>query len=437
MDVRAFVSNPALANNAIGQTAPFGELSNYALTYTNAKQNFVNTPANGIELIVFSCRDTNSVETTMPGALASQLLAVGNYVHTSYAAGTIPRNINKTQFVSDLGTQFPTCSNFVVGTLLAGSLTTKNMPDYISFTTMVSGVSHTAKLWFSSQALETQYDLYTIQVFPPVQSLSSLSGTASAVNAAIVASQSASLVIGQIQAATQNNPATSINSYDLPLVLGEAVVTTTWVVVSWGNRGSDDSVIKEAIRNYLTANGTGMNWQVLYPALYTESEFVVVPMWDALPSSTTDYGTYAGMMSINDLKAKATARLPNSYQTGLGGAAFLNNNLVMMGVPHRGSTLAVVGHPSNAPGKTKLTQIYPDYINVDTQSLDFGRMSQTTRDFAIALMSALEVARNQMPNSEVPSGYTRHSTAGRIYIGVVIGAYRFKILTRYSFSNLV
>lgn len=437
MDVRAFVSNPALANNAIGQTAPFGELSNYALTYTNAKQNFINTPANGIELIVFSCRDVNSAEATLPGPLANQLLAVGSYVYDSYEAGTIPRNINKAQFVSSLTTQFSTCSNFVVGTLLASSTTTKNMPDYISFTAIIGGVAHTAKLWFSSQALETQYDLYTVQVFPPVQSLSSLSGTASSVNAAIVASQSASLVVGQIQAATQNRPATAVNSYDLPLVIGESVVMTTWVVVSWGNRGSDESIIKEAIRNYLSANATGMNWAALYPALYSESEFMVIPMWDALPNPTSDYGTYAGITLINDLRAKAGARLPSSYQTGQGGAAYLNNNMVVMSVPHRSSTLAVVGHPSNATGKTKLSTIYPDYINVDTQSLDFGRMTEATRTFALSLMEALEISRNLLPNAAVPSGYTRHVENGRIYLGAMIGTFRFKILTRYSFSNLI
>lgn len=437
MDVRAFVSNPALADNTVNKTAPFGELSSYALTYTKARQNYVNSPANGIELVVFSCRGTNSAEVVMPSALANQLLAVGNYVHTSYASGTIPRNINKSQFISTLTAQFPTCSNFVVGELLAGSLTTKNMPDHIAFSVTISGVVHTAKLWFSSQAIETQYDLYSIQVFPPVQSLSSLSGTASAVTAAMVANQSAATVVGQIQAATSGHPASSIGSYELPLVLGESVVQTTWVVVCWGNRGGDDAIIKEAIRAYLTANSTGQNWTTAYPALYTESEFMIVPMWGYLPASQTDYGTYAGMINANDMRAAATSRMPNSYQTGLGGSTYLNTNMVCLPVQHRAMMLTAVGHPSNPTGKTKLDSIYPDYINVDTQSLDFGRMSQTTQDFVTELSSALEAARDYMPNDTVPNGYTRHVTNGRVYLGVVIGSYRYKILTRYSYANLI
>lgn len=435
MDIRAFVSNPTLADNTIGVTAPFGELSSYALTYTKARQNFSTTPANGIELVVFSSRNDSGAETTLATAIANQLLTVGNYVYTAYTAGTIPRNINKTQFISTLTTQFPTCSNFVIGTLLAGSLTTKNMPDYISFKTTIGGVIHTAKLWFANASFLAQYDLYSIQVFPPVQTLSSLIGTPAAVTSAILSAQSATALVAQIQAATQYTPASTINTYNLPLVLGSSVVQTSWLIICWGNAGGDESLIKDAIRTYINANSTGITWSTYYPALYAESEFTIIPMWGNLPVSSTDFGTYSALMNINDIRSQATGRLSAGYTNA--GSGYLNNNLAMMSVPYRSLLTAVIGHPSNPSGKTSLTAIYKDYIDVDTQSTDFGRMEQDTQDFILALRDALDECREFMPNNAVPAGYVKHISEGRLFLSFVQGQYRFRVLTRYGFNNLI
>lgn len=440
-DIRAFVSIGTLANNTPGVVAPFGELSVYSQTYSRDKQHLVSPTAPDTQVIVFSARNDSGSPFSPNVGTSNSLTSIAQWVYRQYITNSIPRNINKAAFAAAIQSQFPTYSSVVVGELLAGSTTTLNMPDYIRFTVVLSGITYNMRLWFSDQSFRSQYDLYEISIVPPVANIGTLNGTQASVATAVL-SRGILNTQNQVNVIVANNPPTAVQPFVLTWVSptgNAATLETTWLIVAYGQGALDDTIIREAIRSYLQAQEPSVTWPTIYPSLFTSAEYTIVPLWDNIHpvGQTVDVGVYSPMVVASGARTRVQSRLPGPYQNSTSLVSHLNSHMQLIPLIWRGMVVATVGSPTNQSSAYKFSGLIPDYLNVPSTSPDYGRMSVLTQQFLATLNDALEEARTFGPTSLTPAGLIKIVSANRLYLSFNFEGFRILVLTRHGYSNLV
>ncbi len=78
--------------------------------------------------------------------------------------------------------------------------------------------------------------------------------------------------------------------------------------------------------------------------------------------------------------------------------------------------LAVFGGLENKNNLFKITDYFPDYIDVGTNSPDFSRMSKNTQRWSYMLAELLAIAENPNSVPTLPSRIKKMSRSGIDYI---------------------
>lgn len=434
--VKGFINLPVLANNAPGQTAIFGELSTESATFSRNKTNYANTTiAAGVEFVGFTTKDNVGSQITLTTAVSNHILSVAKWVYDQYNASAIPSNANKALFITQLESEFPDMNNISINEILNGNIT-QRMPDHIAWEYSDGALVNEIKVWFSDSRFKTQYDDYTIIVLPPVQVLDQLNNNSATVGALITGYTSAEL-IADITTQAGTSPYTRLTSLTLtwndPVVVG-ATIQTTWTAIIYGLAGNDNDKIKSTIRSYIAAYSTLTVWPTLYPSLYAENEFIVIPSWNdiAVPETGLDVALYTPSLHVGPLLNKAGSLVPSSYANSVILTAFLMDNLSVSSAFWRSIAFLAIGNPGNVGGQYSFKEKFPDYMNVLTTSTDWGRMTVLTRNFIIALNAALEQALTLTESGSIPAGYTRSIRDGRTYLGFSYDGFTYLILAKIS-----
>lgn len=436
--IKGFISIGVLANNAVAQTAIFGELSDLARTYSKTKSEFVdvvNYP--NVRLDAFSTKNGAGSDYTPNSAMAGHILSVASWVFAQHQSSNIPSNASKATFIGNLEIQFPLMTNIVINEILDGSPSTKRMPDFIQWHYDDSGVDTVVKIWFSDARFKTQYDEYTIYVIPPITPINQLNNTVSVVNA-LLANVTRSSILNTANTLIAGQPPTSIQSSSVvwndPGV-GVGTINTEWTLVIYGIAGQDADNIKNAIREYISTNSVLTNWADIYPSLYAENEFTLIPLWNdsAVPEAGLDVELFRGAVRTGTLHSIATARIPPAYSQSVILSSYLTNQLVVLSAFFRSLTVLALGNPNNVNGEFDFLAKYPDYLTSITSSPDWLRMTLNTRDFTVKLNDALEKAITMTNISAIPVGYTRVIKNSRVYLAFTYGSFTYLVLTKNSY----
>lgn len=436
--IKGFSSLPSLADNSPGQIALFGELSTVSETFSRYKSNYAN-PAlyPGVEFIGFTTKNDIGSQITLNGTVSGHILQVMHWVYGQYNASAIPSNANKATFINSLVAEFPDMTLVSINEILNGSLS-QRMPDYIQWTFSDGGTDNSIKVWFSNSRFESQYDDYEIIVIPPVSVINQLNSN-TAVVAALVAARTISEFTTQLAIANGGIPQTLIANLPLvwndPVTVG-ATMTTNWSAVIYGAAGNDNDKIKAAVREYIANNSVLTVWPTIYPALYAENEFIVIPMWVdiASPESGLDVAMYRAATKAGLVFSRATTHVPSSYGSAIALPLFLNSNLEVASAFWRSINFLVVGNPNNMGGVYSFNQKFPDYMNLQPSSTDWGRLSVLTRNFIVKLNDALEKALTLTQISAVPVGYSRVVKSSKVYLSFTYGGFNYLVLSAGSFS---
>ncbi|BDH16663.1 MAG: hypothetical protein [Bacteriophage sp.] len=441
-NLKAFMSMPALANNAKDAVADFGEFSVYSQTFTRDLRNYAVSAQPDVELCVLQCIDSDGLRATPSDSFIGTLLAFGEWIYQQYIAAAIPADRNKATFVSAIGEQFPAFTNITIGELLVDTVTAgRNMPDYVQFKLLDGATNYLITIWFADAAFRKQYDVYEIDIIPPVDDISVLTSNKAVVSAAIL-ERDQEILLSRIQALRGTDPETAI----LPLKQTwhdpsdpTSTLTTVWTALIYGAQGYDVDVMKAAARDYLAAHSTYTAWNTIYPDLYSETEFVVFPMWNklALRENALEIGIYSGMVNNNDMRNLAKTFIPMGYGSTVADVSTYVDNMLNVGaVYYRALTVGILGNPNNKDQKRQITDIYPDYTALPTTNADFARMSLDTQGFVQALNTALDVARKFDPNDILETGYTRVVRKGMYFLSFTYGDYQYPILTKYTYDKI-
>lgn len=437
--IKGFMGMPTLANNKLDKTAKFGELTTRSKTFTRDMREYAQTKYPDVVFWNFFCYDQMNVRVEPSATFMGNILAMGQWVYQQHDQKLIPANKNKPAFIAALADAFPMITGVIIGEILAGDVADKNMPDFIQFKMLDGSRSYQGIVWFADDSFKNQYPEYEIFVIPPLPDVNDLIGDKTVVDTRIRALPP-TYHTDAFRTIRGPHPETELITYELkwhdPSDFN-STLRTYFNIVVYGEAGTDTEAIKEAIRDYLEANSDYTKWPEIYPDLYNENEFIILPDWAniAIPENAKFVGQYRSILHVRDMYTKINALLPNGYQNTPEGGNHLDENLFTGAAYYRTIMFAALGNPNNRDKVFDLRTIFPDYMAINNQDPDFVRMDPITQGWCLVLAEALDIAYSYGPNDLTPNGFTKVIRRSVHYIAFVYEGYTYAICTRFSFER--
>lgn len=430
-NLKGFVKVDALTNNNVGINSPIGEPSTWSLTYTRERGEYSNPTYVGYTLVSVSSSDTVTGKKPVDPSYADHVLEVVKWV-VDYAV-TKGGLIVDTELRDDLLAEFPSSiNNLNYGTLVSNG--TISLPGFLSWINPQLP-SNLLKIWFADNSFKQQYDQFEIIVIPPIANLNDFFLGPNSVKVK-VNERTYPEMIDLIQAAKGNDPETAVrvNSYDYNnAAYPDFTFPTLWGTLIYGLAGDNIDAIKDATIAYVLANSTHTReeWTAILPDLFKRTEFLLIPRWDqyAIPNLTIQAGIYSPIINLKEGAIFTKAKVPG-YPT-----PHIDEYLDTFGVPYRSLAILSISNPDNLLNRFNINDIFPDYINSGTTTLDFNRMSLVTQLWASMINEMLIVAESATDFSDIPITMRRVKRDQRLYIAKVYGNIQYLIMTKQTVTS--
>ncbi len=436
--LKGFFSMPGLADNTNNAAvARFGELSTHCKTFTRDEKNFFNPQYPNVELVTFKLVNESGAPVNPSTAFITKLLAIGNWLYTQHTTGNIPSNANKEAFINSIIAEHSGITDVEIGQIVNGITTSRNLIDYISLSLSDNDKKYNIKIWCSDSKFREQYEDNIIFTIPPIDSIDDLHTNVTAL-ANLLSEITPATIIDKANAIAGGLPYTKLANLGLTWHDPEnSAVThkTNWYFLVHGDTGLDEDNLKNAAREYISQNSDKTNWDKVYPELYSENEFIIVPLWEnmALPDGAATVGLYSSMANFGELATIAKQRIPTGYAQITNIDTFVNKYLRILSVYYRGMQILALGNPSNSGSYFDLRDKFPDYTAVNSTDVDFSRMEPLTREFITMLSTALEHARTMSTNSVAPVGFNKIIRGTRYYLTFNVQGHYFLVLLKASY----
>lgn len=437
-DIKGFFKIPRLTNNNSDTIAKFGELSPVSETFSRDPRSFESTASPNVILRTFRAVNDAGDRLNLPVAVTDRILLLGQWLYNRYDASTIPNQIQSTLLVGDITNEFG-FTNVTVGPISAGTVASKRLPSWVRFVMVVSTISYQVKIWLEDSAFASQYEHHLIFAIPPTPQVDDLRLDIFGLTQVLTSANAVSSYVQRESQITQNYPKTALINYTLTwhdLTDPNRIMETTWVLVVYGNAGTDQEAIKEAIREYIASSSNQGQWDIIYPSLYSDNEFAIVPLWEtlAVPETGGMQQLFSPTVTLGQMASVSRARLPVSYAPNTAqGNGHLNDNLRFLPTNYRQVGCLVLGNPNNATEISDIKDLFPDLTAIPSNVADYSRMEASTRTFLELLMDALNEAFTANINSTLPAQFTRAVRNNRIYVSFLHEGYQFMVLARISY----
>lgn len=401
-------------NNTVGAISNLGELSTQSMTYSREKGIYRNPVAPGIAFVSFTSKHENNPPVTVPQNYSEHILQVCARMisySTSYGDSVTVQAIANDLFNNFAGLIF----DFEAGPLI--STPTLTLPEWISWQNPVyNNGDNRIKIWLSDQAFRRQYDDYQILLLNPVDDLKNLMRDVTITEQAL-SSRTPEKNMELIAQLKDNEPETNIRAHTYTFIHPLNVSKTyeiTWHAIVYGRAGDNPDIIKQEIISQLEqVEGIEITtWSNALKALFSTTEFTLVPKWmvQAIEDRTIQAGIYSPFTTVTD-EINNMISLYSDIDP-----VFIRAHLQALSFPYRSLTIYSLGGEDNLDNLFKLSQKYPDLINVGTSSGDFSRMSNNTQLFATALEELIIIAENEEEYAELPTYVRRVTRYGKTWI---------------------
>lgn len=435
--LKGFMVISPLADNSVNVIAPLGELSTQSYTYAKEKGHYTNPSYRDVILTTF--RSENFVDgietlTQVPIVHQSAALRIGQWLYTKSELGEITSNY--VRCLELLQAEF----GVLVSDIKVGEMKTDRtrwMPEWISYTLNDTNTNE-VKIWLCDESFQLQYDEYEIQFVPALEPLDSFFLDPLVVKSSLAARTTVD-IFNRIEEVKNKLPYTFLLSQEFEYRgrdTAQTRIMTNWTVMIWGIAGNNPDIIKQELARYILANSayTEDDWIVIFPDIFTNTEFILMPFWDqfAIPNRTIVTGMYSPSTHM-----LAALGLAYSAVEGKGyNREHVNQNLVFSTVLYKSLAFAAVGGPYNRDGIFRLDYKWPDYLIVPTTSPDFNRMQLKTQQWINLFYEMLIVAENATLTSSVPMGMSRVIRNGVMYIAASFDRVLYLVLTRFSVMDI-
>ena len=427
--LKGFVKLNPKINNAVGVISQIGELSTYTQTFTREMAEFSDSRFPFVTFVSFSSLNENNDNVAVTRNYYEHVLDLTQKLY-DYCS-TFTGLMNKLDVLNFIQTSFfGSVSNLNCGDILNAEGI--SMPEWISWSNFTLP-SNSIKIWFSDNAMQRQYDNYHIVVVPPIDNIDTFFAPTAEIKAAI-AERTNSKTAELIQVAKKRKPETILRVDDFVYTnsrIPEYTPTVSWSSIIYGASGNSIDSIKNAIRLYCERNSSYPvnKWSELFPDIFKSTEFTIVPFWwnVAIPNKVLQTGIYSPIISVNNELTNIVNKYPFTSR------AHMFENLEMLGVNFKSINLAIFGGVDNKNNKFKISDYFPDYINVATTSVDFARMSLTTQQWLYTITELLIIAEDPNAVTSLPVGVQKISRYGTEYIAKAYNGVQYLVASKHNF----
>lgn len=428
--IQGFVTLNTFISNQPKAVSEFFELSPIAMTYSRVRGEYQSADAPGYILHTFQAVDE---ATRLPYALAElEVLGILNIVkavQTYMVSATYPYDLAELQ--NTIQAQFSqSIRGFVPGSLHTGVTTT--LPESLSWTT-TDALSTSIKVWLRNEAFENQYTNFEIVTVPPIDLLDRFFGTYGDL-AAQLSAVTISDTLERIETFKGVDPDTYLRVQTFNFINRSNPTQKTpvsWGVIIYGKNGDNVDSIKDAIVAYVLANSSHSQaeWENIFPDLFKRTEFLFFPRWDqiAIPNLTAIAALYKSALNPLECIAFAKAKWPSVSPS------FVEANLTVIPFDYKAISVLALNGVTNLDGKKALMDLFPDYIPVSTNVLDFNRMSIYTRNWVLLMVGLINFAETANEFTTIVAPYRRVIRENVIYISCMYDSVNYLVATR---SNL-
>ena len=414
-NIKGFLSITPFCKNTPGLVSPLGELTPQSLTY--AKDVGIYGKKTNTDVVFYSFSsvdDTGAI--IIPTTFADHITTIGQWVAAYSVFGGF-RN-DAVAAIRDISTTNPSMGEVEVGAMIhkVDGATDIWMPEWISWKFLTPGTANRIKIWLSDNSFQNQYDLYKIEIVPPVVNIDDLFDDRLRVQALLDA-QTVPVLMDRINAKASEKPYTALRSETFDWVepgVEASKIGLSWTTLIYGEAGNNIDAVKDALIAFILANSTHTRdeWAALLPDLFKATEFIITPFWDeySVPNKTLQAGVYSP--TVDYKRALVVAKLTAPGYTPL----HVETKLAISAAVYKSLCMAVVGGPENRGGINTFKGILPDYMAVPTTNMDFDRMAPTTQEWVMMLTRMLIAAESLTEFSDVPAGLTRMKRDGVLYV---------------------
>lgn len=396
--IKGFCTRKRQANNEPGQTAAFGELSTYVRTFAKDIGIYATVDYPEIEFNLFSNKRNGQAQNILNTEYLNAILQITEWIYSK--STTIDSGINKNDYLVNANNVF----HGIVENLNIGAIKSaegRTMPEWFKFK-LSSIADNEVTVWLSAAAMERDYDEYEITVVSPLINVDTLfrpiAEIRSALNLTPITDQ-----MDKIQAARNKMPETVLKAESIQYINpvdNNITIDTTWYVMIYGPAGNNSEAIKYAIIDYILerSNESEAAWKQILPYLFKITRMFILPRWDkfAIPNRQLNVGIYSPIASAVESLTYARSHLSHMAST------FIEENTEITHHKYRSIILICCGGDDNAQNKFKLSDYVPDYIGESSTSQDFNRMSETTKQWSVALEEMLIIAESFNSQSHLP-----------------------------------
>lgn len=410
---QSFCAISAFASNQPGVTSPIGELTTYAKTFTKELGQYHSSTLAGYDFLNFISEE-DEVKVAVPPTIVNQGVALVD------EAVRITLGSTGELFFDEILLALRTKGETIGATNInIGAMYESNgewVPEWISWSDSATVGENTHRVWLTRSAFEAQYSNYEITVVAPIDDLDLFFNPGSIVET-MIKGITFTHMIQRADDAKDGNPETILSSeayeYNDP-VSSSRRLDVNWTVLIYGPAGNDPDLIRDTLVDYILANSDRPreDWALIFPDIFKRTEFVFAPFWDsyALEQSVFNHGIYSPIQDHGRVVSWLTEQA-NGYMAG-----HIANVAQILAFPYRSLQIASVGHPENREGKTRISEHYPDYINVSSTDTDFGRMSIPTQEWLNIMVMLVKTAESLTPSVPVPPGYYRVVRGDKTYV---------------------
>lgn len=432
LTIKGFVTNHAKVSNEIaegrGVVSKFGELSPDAKTYAKelGYYYYPNTPYG---LTTFTCIDDYG-KTSLNISQQKLIGDVINWVYTLGRRMTPPTTY--AEFIYKFNNDFAAkkISNIELGEIDSdGEL---NLPGFIGF--VVDNKDY-YKLWFSDESFRLLYDEYEIDIITPTNIVDDLWLSFNDVKLKLEDQNNPVILTQKIQETKNGFPFTHIETQILSIVNTRnksEKINSYWTAIVYGNAGANYDAIRHAMIEYALANSrfSYEDWVGLIPELFRRSEFYLMPLWKNIAIETTAVADKGITSPISNIKKAMTAltELAKEYP-----ANHVAEHAEVFVHSYKPMSIYSIAHPETLDKKFSLKDWYKDYIPaINTANLDFGRMSDVTREWAILINDLLYAAETYHPRKVIDRRFSVLKRFDKTYLCVTHNRLKFLVYAKIN-----
>lgn len=412
--LNGFVNVTPLAINVKGVVSPIGEISTRSLTYSREVGQYALPAYKDVTLVTFLSSEGDDL-VVVPDAVRDQVLKISQWLWDRAVAGASSND--RDEILSDLLTQFQTEANtFDCGEVIKTTDGRFALPEWLNWKNVAQDAGDNfIKIYFADQSFQNQYDKTFVKpvfTFLPVDNFF----LAPAVVIAAIKARTNAMRADMLETAKEGFPETIQwgDSFDYVSPLDGSKTPADFEALIYGAAGNNIDTIKDAITTEILKESTHTRdeWVKILPDLFKRTEVILTPIWDklAIPDSNQVSGIYSPVTLLS--RAMSVVK-----QTAIGYAAYhVEQYAELTGHPYKSLAMTAIGGPENRDDKFRLSQFFPDYINVGATTNDFSRMGKYTTDWLYMLAEMMLVAESMTAYSDIPRGMTRLTREGIMYV---------------------